>query len=56
MQRIAHAALERGIDHLMLLNARLANKGGRDDARRVMIAIAAQILDRDLGVGQTGDD
>src|SRR5665213_1691694 len=49
---VAHAALERLVDHLVLLHAVLALEGGGDHLRGVMVAVAAQILDRDARVGQ----
>jgi hypothetical protein len=45
MQRTAHAALERGIDHLVLLHAGLALEGGGNHGGGVMVAVAAQVLD-----------
>ncbi len=53
MKRVADMTAERAINHLMLLNPAFALEGGRNDQRGIMIAIAAQILDRDLRVGQT---
>ena len=51
VQLAAHAAVQRVIDHLVLLNAGLALEAPETDMGRVMVAVAAQILDRDLGVG-----
>merc|ERR1712185_359300 len=48
----AHAALQRGINHLMLLNARFAAKRLAHDVARVVIAVAAQILNGYRRVGQ----
>ena len=52
MQLVAHAALQRLIDHLMLLDAGLAFEGGGDDGGGVMVAVAAQILDADWASGR----
>src|SRR6516165_3846387 len=49
---VAHAATQCLIHHLMLLDPSLAPEGAGDDMRRIMIAIAAQVFDRDLSVGQ----
>src|SRR5258706_4340869 len=46
----AHPALQGLIDHLMLLDARLAREARRNDGCRIVIAIAAQILDRHVCV------
>ena len=54
MQLVAHAALQRLIDHLMLLDAGLALEGGGDDGGGVVVAVAAQIVDAYLRVGETG--
>src|SRR5262245_61223471 len=40
----------------MLLDAGLAFEGGGDDGRGVVIAVAAKVVDADLGVGETGLD
>ena len=50
MEFVAHSAAQSLIDHLVLLHSGLAAESTGDDMRRVMIAIAAQILDRDLRV------
>src|SRR5271157_5645135 len=52
VQVAAHLALERRIDHLVLLHLALALEGGRDDARGVVIAVARQILYLDARVGE----
>ena len=44
------------VDHLVLLDPRLAAKRRGHDMRAVVIAVAREILDRDLGVGQVGAD
>src|SRR5262245_7593989 len=50
VQDAAHLALQRGVDQLMLLHARLAAKARRDDGRGVMVAVAGEVADRHLGV------
>eukprot|EP01035_Chromulina_nebulosa_P059004 gene59004-80806_t len=52
MQCAAHVALERGIDELVLFHARQTGEGDRDDARLVVVAVAREVIDRDLGVGK----
>src|SRR5205823_10126823 len=52
VQLVAHSVAQRLINHLMLLHPALAAKRAGDDMRGIMVAIAAQILDRDLRVGQ----
>ena len=47
MQHAAHIALERGINHLVLLHARLALEGGGFDGGGVVVAIACEILNLD---------
>src|SRR5262249_21272855 len=42
----AHLALERGIDELMLLHARLAAEARRDHRRSIVVAISREIADR----------
>ena len=64
MELIAHPALERLVHHLMLLNARFPLEIGRQHERRIVIAIAFQIVDdlldyggTDAAIGKnTGDD
>src|ERR1051325_10034247 len=51
VQFVAHSAAQGLVDHLVLLYPAFAAEGARDDMRGVMVAIAAQILDRDLRVG-----
>ena len=48
VQRAAHAAAERLVDHLVLLHAGLALEGARDDVGGVVVAVAGQIPDLDL--------
>src|SRR5262249_55979477 len=52
VELVAHPATQRLIDHLMLLDTALSTEGARDDMRRVMIAVAAQVFDRNLRIGQ----
>src|SRR5260370_25063398 len=52
VQLVAHPAAQRLIDQLMLLDPGLAAERPGNDLRGVVIAVAAQILDRDLRVGQ----
>lgn len=52
MKGSAHFALEGGIDELMLAHPGHASERFRDDAGAIMVAVASQILDRDLGVGE----
>src|SRR6516165_4448788 len=51
MKLVAHAAPESLIDHLVLLDPRLADEGRGNHGRRVMVAIAAQILDIHPSIG-----
>src|SRR5262249_34381202 len=50
VQDAAHLALERRIDQLMLLHARLAAEALGNDRRGVVVAVAGKIADRHLGV------
>ena len=52
MQLAAHLALQRGIDELVLADTGQAGEGGRDDAGAIVVAVAGQIVDDDLGVGK----
>src|SRR5687767_5292814 len=56
MERSAHAALKRRIDHLMLLDTGLAPEDCRSDGRGVVIAVAGKISDLDLRVRDRGLD
>jgi hypothetical protein len=47
----AHPPAERFVDQFVLDDAALAGKRGRYDMRRIMIAIAGKIGDRDLRIG-----
>ena len=51
MQFAAHVAPQRLVDHLMLLDARLAAEALRDDLGGIMVAVARQIADRHVGIG-----
>src|SRR3546814_20087250 len=50
MQLSAHAALKRLIDHLVLLDPRLALERVADDVGGVVVPIPAQILDLNIGI------
>ena len=52
MQLAAHPAAQRLIDELVLLQARLAAKLLGDDVGPVVVAVAGEVLDPDLRVGQ----
>ncbi len=52
VQLAAHAALERGVNHLVLGHPRLARERGGADHRPVMVPVAGQVLDVDIGVGK----
>src|SRR6516165_8859540 len=56
MQLASHLALERLIDDLVLLHARLAAKRLRDHRGGVVVAITRKVLDRHLSVGDSGLD
>ena len=56
MQLAAHVALQRGIDDLVLLHPRLALERRGHDGRGVVIAVAGEIADLDLRVGQGSPD
>src|SRR6185312_14737982 len=51
MQHSAHLPLECLVDQLMLLHARLALERWRDDRRGIVVAVAREIPDRDLRIG-----
>ena len=53
MQFAAHLPLQGGIDQLVLAYARKAGKGAGGDLGAVMVAVAGQILDDDLGVRES---
>jgi hypothetical protein len=48
----AHLALQGGIDELVLAHARQAGEGRGHDPRAIVVAVARQIVDGDLGVGK----
>src|SRR5262245_320766 len=50
VERPAHLAPQRLVDELMLLDARFAPEGFGDDGRGIMVAVAREVADRDLGV------
>jgi len=50
VQLAAHPALQRRIDELMLLDARQARERLGDDAGLIVVAVAGQVVDLDLGV------
>jgi hypothetical protein len=52
MQFATHPALQRGIDELMLAHTRQACEGRGHNAGTIVIAVAGQIVDDDLGVGK----
>ena len=54
MELAAHFALQGVIDELVLLDPRLAPEGLGDHGGRIVVAIAGEIADRDLGVREFG--
>jgi hypothetical protein len=54
MQHAAHIAVQSLVNHLVLLHACLALKTFRHDLRGVVVSVAGQIPDADLGVGYPG--
>ena len=52
MQFATHLALQGGIDELMLAHPGQAREGRGHDARTLVVAVAGQIVDNDLGVGK----
>ncbi len=53
MQGAAHMSLQRVVDHLVLLDPALADKGRGSDARTVMITVAGEIDHNDLRIGKS---
>ena len=51
VQHAAHLALQRLIDDLVLLHAGLAAEGLRDHGRGIVVAVAGEVTDRHLGIG-----
>ncbi len=51
MQLAAHAPPERCVNHLMLLNPRLALERRRDDVRGIVVAVAREIANLNLASG-----
>ena len=52
MQLAAHAALERRIDHLVLLDAGLSLEGRGYHIGGIVVAVTGQIADFDHGIGE----
>ena len=52
MKRAAHLGADRGIDQLVLGDSRLARKLRRNDVRGIVVAIAGEVADGDVGVRQ----
>ena len=50
------ALAERGIDQLVALDAALAGESGGGDAGTIMVAVADEVLDDHLGIGEGGAD
>ena len=50
MQLAAHFTLQRGVDHLVLLDPAFARKGRRNDCRGIVVSVTPQVLDCHLGV------
>src|ERR1700724_1512539 len=51
VQDAAHLALERRVDKLVLLDARLPAKARRDHGRSIVIPITGEVADRHIGIG-----
>jgi len=51
VQLTAHAALEGGIDHLVLLHAGFALEGGGDDVGGIVVSITREVADGDDRIG-----
>src|SRR3954469_17885768 len=49
VQLAAHVTLERLVNNLMLLRPRFAAERGRDHGRRIVVAVAGEVPDGDLG-------
>src|ERR1700719_3969291 len=56
MQLAAHFGLERLVHDLVLLNAGFAAKRFGDHSRGIMVAVAGEIADRHLGIGNARAD
>src|SRR5437763_2217171 len=56
VQRTPHLALQGVVNKLVLLNPRFAAKAFRQHGRGIMVAVAGEVPDRDLGIGNTGLD
>src|SRR5262245_49566719 len=51
MQHATHATAQRAVYHLVLLDLGFAGEGCGNDRGGIMVAIAGQVLDLDLGAG-----
>ena len=51
VQRPAHVAFQRLVDHLVLLHAAFAAKALGHDLGGIVVAVAGEVADRHLGVG-----
>jgi hypothetical protein len=56
VEHAAHAAFEGVVDHFVLGDAGFAFERGRDDVGGEMIAVAGEVADVDLGIGEFGFD
>src|SRR5918999_1516099 len=54
MQFGAHPAAQRFVDHLVLPDPGHAGERGADDSGGIMVAVAGEVADLDLGVGDGG--
>ena len=54
VQRAAHLAFERLVDDLVLLHPRFAAEGLGDDGRGIVVAVAGEVADGDVGVRNAG--
>src|SRR6266581_4627621 len=54
VQRTPHLALQGVVNKLVLLNPRFTAKALRQHGGGIMVAIASEVPDRDLGIGNTG--
>src|SRR5512134_1772249 len=53
MQLTTHSTLKRVVDHLVLLHPAFAYKRTRLDQRRIMVAVATQVLDAHTRIRQS---
>ena len=56
MEHAAHLPLQRLVHQLMLLHPRLAAEGFGDHGRGIMVAVAGEVANGDLGVGNPALD